>query len=187
MPPAKIAVSLPAFVITISVIIVLMLFWLFFKNAQHISSVLDKKLSLEHGVNALTQLVGEVAKNSPPPLLGDATTTTTTPMSTLLNSLEHIHLINDPKAYVFIFDSAGNQIADGSAPLRTRPGLNMLNYVDSDGNPVVKMLIDRASSGGGYVEFKWPDPITKHNSKKLAYVKLIPNTPSWLLGSGIYQ
>lgn len=182
MPPAKIAVSLPAFVITISVIIVLMLFWLFFKNAQHISSVLDKKLSLEHGVIALTQLVGEVAKNSPP-TNNDAPT----PLATLLNSLEHIHLINDPKAYVFILDSNGNQVVDGSAPMRARPGINMLNYVDSDGNPVVKMLIDRASSGGGYVEFKWPDPITKHNSKKLAYVKPIPNTPSWLLGSGIYQ
>jgi signal transduction histidine kinase len=60
-----------------------------------------------------------------------------------------------------------------------------LEYVDGNGKQVVKLLLDMAASGGGYVEYKWPDPVTRKQAKKLTYVKAIPNT-RWILGSGLY-
>lgn len=192
--PAKIQVSLHAFVISISIIILSILFWLFYKNATHISSILDKKLSLEHNVNALALLISEIALQCvtvPDTTTGAIITAQTCPaLYAMLNAVERIHLLNDQKVYVFIIDMSGNQVVNGgsvslASKNESRPGMNTMNYTDTDGNKVVKMILDRAQAGGGYVEYLWPDPVTKQCVKKLAFVKLVPNT-QWVLGAGLY-
>lgn len=211
--PEYVKVSLPALIISISIIILLLLFWMFYKNATHISSTLDRKLSLEHSVSALSTLIGNVAQECkaqtqvqvggvggggnaasrglPDTTSGGVITPETCPhLDALLNSVERLRLMDDPQTYVFIIDQKGNQVVNGgtSSMAKTngvRPGMNTLGYVDGSGKQVVKLILDSASSGGGYVEYTWPDPITRKQSKKLTYVKAIPNTP-WVLGSGLY-
>jgi len=197
-------VSLPALIITCSIVILVILFWMFYKNATHISSTLDRKLSLEHSVAALSTLIGNVAQECkiqqgaavsssglPDTTDGGIITPNTCPqLDALLNSLEKLRLMDDPQTYVFIIDQNGNQVVNGGTASMakingSRPGINTLEYVDGNGKQVVKLLLDMAASGGGYVEYKWPDPVTRKQAKKLTYVKAIPNT-RWILGSGLY-
>jgi hypothetical protein len=177
---------------------------MFYKNATHISSTLDRKLSLEHSVAALSTLIGNVAQECkiqqgaavsssglPDTTDGGVITPNTCPqLDALLNSLEKLRLMDDPQTYVFIIDQNGNQVVNGGTASMakingSRPGINTLEYVDGNGKQVVKLLLDMAASGGGYVEYKWPDPVTRKQAKKLTYVKAIPNT-RWILGSGLY-
>ena len=193
----KVEVSLPAFVVCISLLVLVLLFWLFYRNANHISSVLDQKLSLEHSVEVLAQLIGATATQCaaagiPDTSKGDVLTPETCPLLfSLLGSIEQLKLINNKKVYVFIIDSSGNQVVNGGSPSLAvsknggRPGTNTLQYTDSNGNQVTKMILDKGAAGGGYVEYMWPDPVTRENAKKLAYVKQVPNTP-WTLGAGLY-
>jgi hypothetical protein len=201
----NVQVSLPGFIISVSVFILVVLFWLFYKNATHASSLLDKKLSLEHTVTCLGDLVAHVFKqcNSggggggdpttgvPDTSAGGVITRTSCPMlATLLDSLEGLRLLNDSKVYVFIIDATGNQVVNGGnrsiAHVNgTRPGENTLAYCDTDGNKAVQMLLDKASAGGGYVEYKWSDPHTQQYVKKLSYVRKIADTP-WIIGAGLY-
>jgi signal transduction histidine kinase len=195
MPEKELKVSIPGLVIAISLVLLLILFWLFTRNAKHISHTLDKKQSLEYSVAVLASLLGDVAATCPPSDTtsgGDITRENCPQVYALLDALEHVRLLEDKRAYVFVVDSKGNQIVNGGNPHiahrssgGARPGVNTFEYVDADGNKAVEMLISRASTGGGYVEYKWPDPVTKQPMKKLAYVKPVPNT-KWLLGSALY-
>ena len=59
----KVEVSLPAFVVCISLLVLVLLFWLFYRNANHISSVLDQKLSLARGQHTAFFVPDEVASH----------------------------------------------------------------------------------------------------------------------------
>lgn len=184
-----VTISLPALVVAVAVIILILLFWIFSRNVQAVDSVLMKKLSLEHSVSTLADVVGSTAR-----LQGgapDVVARHTSPqLFELLNSLERLKLVDDPKAYVFVIDTAGNQVVNGGNPQiahkgEVRPGTNTLEYTDPDNIKAVQALLAKAATGGGFVEYKWPDPQTKQLNKKLSYVKAVPNT-KWILGSGLY-
>lgn len=198
----EVKISVTALVITISAIMLIILFWIFARNCVNISSQLDKKQSLEYSVIALATLLGDVAAQC-------VTTDTTTggkvtrencaPLFNMLDALERVKLIGDKNSYVFVLDAAGNQVVNGGNPsmaasttaspttgtTRARPGVNTSNYMDPDGNKVVELILNKASSGGGYVEYKWPLPNSTQTGKKVAYVKTVPHT-NWVMGSGIY-
>jgi signal transduction histidine kinase len=189
-----ITISLPALVIAIAVIILILLFWIFSRNVQAVDDVLMKKLSLEHSVSALADVVSSTARFSG----GAPDTTSQQPVTRpthpqlydLLNSIERLKLVDDPKAYVFVIDTAGNQVVNGGNPAiahrgEARPGSNTLEYTDPDNTKAVQALLAKAASGGGFVEYKWPDPHTKQLHKKLAFVKAVPNS-KWVIGSGLY-
>ena len=79
----------------------------------------------------------------------------------------------------FIIDQNGNQVVNGGTASMakingSRPGINTLEYVDGNGKQVVKLLLDMAASGGGYVEYKWPDPVTRKQAKKLTLLSQFP-------------
>jgi methyl-accepting chemotaxis protein len=186
-------VSVPALVIAISLILLLILFWLFARNASHISKTLDKKQSLEYTVSTLASIVGNVAATcqNADTTAGPLTRDNCPQLFTLLSAIEGLQLVGDRRAYVFVVDSKGNQVVNGGNPQiahqsqDVRPGANTLSYEDADGNKPVQMLLSKAATGGGYVEYKWPDPLTRNPTKKMAYVLPVPNT-KWVLGSALY-
>lgn len=191
----NVTVNLPALVIALSVLLLAILFWLFSRNAIRITSILDNKQSLEHSVNAFADVLAHVLNTCPVPDTtkgGQLTRDSCPQLFTLLDALEQTLLINDDRTYVFILDAKGNMIVNGGTPeiakqksRMARPGTNVYDYVDNDGNKAVQALLNKAASGGGYVEYKWPCPKTRQNTKKMAYVRTIPNS-NWVIGSGMY-
>lgn len=191
----NVTVNLPALVIALSVLLLAILFWLFSRNAIRITSILDSKQSLEHSINAFADVLAHVLTTClvPDTTKGGQITRESCPqLFTLLDALEQTLLINDERTYVFILDTKGNMIVNGGSPdiakqrvKQARPGSNVYDYVDHDGNKAVQALINKAASGGGYVEYKWPCPKSRQNTKKMAYVRAIPNS-NWIIGSGMY-
>lgn len=192
----NVTVSLPGLIIAISVVILLILFWLFSRNTIRITTALDNKQSLEHQVSALADMLGHVATSSSAPLPDTTRGSMLTPQSaphmySLLDAMEATKLHNSDRVYLFLLDARGNMIMNGGAPhiakrgAHARPGNNLMDYVDADGNKAVQAILSKAASGGGYVEYKWPCPRTKQSVKKLSYVKPVPHTP-WILGAGLY-
>lgn len=198
----EVKISVTALVISISAILLIILFWLFARNCVNISNQLDKKQSLEYTILGLAALLGDVAaqcKAADTSAGGTLTRENCAPLFNILDALERLTLIGDKKSYVFVLDKAGNQVVNGGnpamasssvassngVPARARPGTNTSNYVDPDGNKVVELILSKAASGGGYVEYKWPLPGGTQVAKKVAYVKAVPHT-NWVIGSGIY-
>lgn len=191
----NVTVNLPALVIALAVILLALLFWLFSRNAIRITSILDNKQSLEHNITAFASVLGNVLNTCPTPdtTKGGVISRQTCPqLFALLDALEQTLLINDERTYVFVIDTKGNMIVNGGSPEiakqqqgLARPGTNLYEYVDPDGNKAIQALLNKAAAGGGYIEYKWPCPKSKQNTKKMAYVRTIPNS-NWIIGSGMY-
>ena len=174
----KIQLSIPALVITVSVLCVLVLFVFFCKNTNVAARSLDDKLSLQHIVGTLALIVAYTATTAPPVAL-DA----------LLLSLERLELLNRPdrSVYVFIVDDTGSMVLNGGNPrIGGRTAKNFTGYKDSDGNEVIALIANKAATGGGFVTYKWPHPGRDGvESKKVTYVQTVPGT-KWVIGAGLY-
>ena len=75
----------------------------------------------------------------------------------------------DGELYVFCYDRNGLNMAHGGNP--SFVGRNLLHIKDPDGAEpnllIVKMGFEQ---GRGWVDFKWPNPVTKRIEGKSAYV-----------------
>lgn len=97
---------------------------------------------------------------------------------------------NNPKGafvqkdlYVMCYDMSGNNKCHGSNPKLI--GKNLLEIKDADGNFIVKSFIETAQkSGKGWVDYKWPNAITKVVEPKSTYVEKVDDV---LIGVGIYK
>jgi hypothetical protein len=196
----EVKVSVTALVISVSIILLIFLFWLFARNCVHVSSQLDNKLTMEYAVAAMAALLGDMmakcATTMPDTTDGGAGSLTRESCPGVwdfLDGLERLRLGDDKQSYFFVIDTAGNQVMNGGNPAIahksrvSRPGSNTTSYVDPDGNKATELILSKAASGGGYVEYKWPLPggSTSKVVKKMAYVKTVPNS-KWIIGSGIY-
>lgn len=76
--------------------------------------------------------------------------------------------------YLFIYDYKGKCLAHGDNP-KEYLGKNLLSYKDKFGTHVIKLLIDIAKSGGGFTGYYWPNPTTKMEQFRIAYVKALDN------------
>jgi len=89
----------------------------------------------------------------------------------------------DGELYVFCYDRAGLNKAHGGN--RSFVGRNLLHIKDPDGiEPnalIVKMGFEQ---GHGWVDFKWPNPVTKRIENKSAYVI---RTNDVVCGVGYYK
>ncbi|MDX1808585.1 MAG: cache domain-containing protein [Sulfurospirillaceae bacterium] len=74
---------------------------------------------------------------------------------------------------------------DGLALTYPSKNQNMYNIVDKNGKYIVRELIEKAKSGGGFVEYTMPALNKERNIKKLSYVVGIPKW-HWYVGSGVY-
>jgi cytochrome c len=91
---------------------------------------------------------------------------------------------HDRDLYIYVYDLNGVAVAHGNNPRMV--GKNLIDLKDGDGKPMIKTMVDLAKSpaGKGWVEFKWPNPVTKVVEQKAGYVERVDNL---MVGSGIYK
>ena len=90
----------------------------------------------------------------------------------------------DRDLYLFVFDMSGKTMAHGAN--KKLLDKNLIDLKDADGKAFIKEFIDVANKKGqGWVDYKWPHPVTKAIEHKSSYVeKLNDNT---FIGVGIYK
>jgi len=84
--------------------------------------------------------------------------------------------------YVFAYDMNGTCLSLPFQPEMT--GVDRLNFTDAYGVEAVKLEIDAAQRGGGYVYVVYENPDTGNEELKFCYVA--PVTDEWFVGSGVY-
>jgi two-component system, NarL family, sensor kinase len=85
--------------------------------------------------------------------------------------------------YFFVYDLQGNSLMHPRLP--DLEGHSQWDLRDSVGNPIIQQLIEKARSGGGFVDYMWNRPSTGREERKLGYVELIPEW-NWMIGTGLY-
>lgn len=72
--------------------------------------------------------------------------------------------------YIFVYDGVGNNLAHNNPKM---VGKNLVEMRDVDGKYLIKELIALGNSkaGSGWVEYKWPNPVTKAVEAKKTYVE----------------
>lgn len=90
---------------------------------------------------------------------------------------------HDRDLYIFVYDMNGNNVAHGNNPKMV--GKNLLEMKDNDGKFIIKGFIDTAKTKGkGWVDYKWPNPVTKAVEAKSSYVEKVDDL---IVGAGIYK
>lgn len=90
---------------------------------------------------------------------------------------------HDRDLYIFVYDMKGINIAHGNNPKMV--GKNLLDMKDTEGVFIIKSFIDVANSKGkGWVDYKWPNPVTKAVEHKSSYIEKVDDM---VVGCGIYK
>jgi cytochrome c len=89
----------------------------------------------------------------------------------------------DGDLYPFIYRLDGVAVAHGTHP--SLVGKYLLNLKDPDGVPVVRQMVDIANGKGwGWVDYKWPNPITNAIENKTSYIEKMGD---YFVGVGVYR
>ncbi|QDL55068.1 cache domain-containing protein [Rhodoferax aquaticus] len=87
--------------------------------------------------------------------------------------------------YLYSLDYQGFQAVHGKNP-KIR-GKVMIDMLDSEGVPLIRKMAEKCKNPGrGWVDYRWPHPLTKEIEPKSGYVERIPGTQI-CLGTGIYK
>jgi signal transduction histidine kinase len=98
--------------------------------------------------------------------------------------IDNIRFFDNQSGYFFIYDFDCVNVAHGTQ--KDLQGENLYNYQDSQGNFVIRELVDIArNSGNGYFEYYWNNPVNDNEEPKKAYVYKLPGI-DYLIGSGVY-
>jgi signal transduction histidine kinase len=90
---------------------------------------------------------------------------------------------HDRDLYIYVYDLNGVALAHGNNPKMV--GKPLIGLKDNEGKSMIKEMVETAKSKGkGWVDFKWPNPVTKAVESKSGYVERIDDM---LVGSGIYK
>ena len=91
---------------------------------------------------------------------------------------------HDRDLYIYVYDMNGVNLTHGNNPKMV--GRNLMDLKDADGKTMVKSFVEIAKSpaGKGWVDFKWPNPVTKAIEQKSGYVEKVDDMA---VGSGIYK
>jgi cytochrome c len=91
---------------------------------------------------------------------------------------------HDRDLYPFILDFKGVWVAHGVRPELI--GKNAFDLKDQDGTYYVRKMIDITKDGGtGWVDYKWPNPLTNKIEDKSAYVAKLGE--GYWVGVGVYS
>jgi len=91
---------------------------------------------------------------------------------------------HDRDLYPFIYDMSGRCVAHGARPALI--GKNLIDIKDQDGKYLICEMIEITESGrSGWVDYKWPDPLTNKIEDKSAYVEKLGE--NYFVGVGIYK
>lgn len=90
---------------------------------------------------------------------------------------------HDRDLYIYVYDLNGVALAHGNNPKMV--GKPLIGLKDNEGKPMIKEMVELAKSKGkGWVDFKWPNPVTKAVEAKSGYIEKVDDM---LVGSGIYK
>jgi cytochrome c len=90
---------------------------------------------------------------------------------------------HDRDLYIYVYDLEGLSLAHGTNPKMV--GKNLLNMKDVEGKPMISEMVKVAKEkGSGWVDYKWPNPVTKAIEGKSGYVERVDDI---LVGSGVYK
>ena len=89
--------------------------------------------------------------------------------------------------YIYSTDPKGFQVIHGkNARIR---GTNKFDMRDQDGVYLIREFVKlcfESKEGKGWVNYRWPNPVTKDMEAKIGYVERVPGT-DLCLGTGIYK
>ena len=89
----------------------------------------------------------------------------------------------DRDLYVFVMDMNGKMLSHGANAKLI--GKDLTNLKDSDDKLFIKTMLDVAKTKGkGWVDYKWPHPVTKAIEPKSTYVEKVDDL---VIGCGIYK
>jgi signal transduction histidine kinase len=100
--------------------------------------------------------------------------------------------INDPNAkefrdrdlYPFVYDVTGRCVAHGARPALI--GKSLIDIKDQDGKFLIREMITMVNGPGhGWVDYKWPNPITNKIEDKTSYVEKLGD--NYFVGVGVYR
>ena len=87
----------------------------------------------------------------------------------------------DQSGYFFVYQGTVNV----AFPVKQEnQGKDLGDLKDKNGVYVIRELSQKASGGGGYVEYIWPKP-GAGDVPKLSYAEMIPGLDMWV-GTGVY-
>jgi cytochrome c len=90
----------------------------------------------------------------------------------------------DRDLYPFVYDVDGWNVAHGANPQMV--GKLWISTKDQDGNYLIKeMVAITRDPGRGWVDYKWPNPLTHKIQDKSAYVEKLGER--YFVGVGVYK
>ena len=93
---------------------------------------------------------------------------------------------NDRDLYVFIVDFNGRNHANAVTPAIT--GKNIWDIKDQDGKFIVQEMVAIArDKGGGWIDYRWINPVTKTFEEKSAYFERLGGTADYFVACGVYK
>lgn len=91
----------------------------------------------------------------------------------------------DRNLYIFAYDLKGNCLAIGNGNAKKMVGKNLIEFRDADGNYFLRELANvAATKGKGWVDYKFPNPVTNAVESKSSYVERVDD---FFVGTGIYK
>ncbi len=89
---------------------------------------------------------------------------------------------HDRDLYLFVYDLQGLNLAHGANP--KMQGKNLIDMKAGD-RFIIREMIDLVKrNGSGWIDYQWPNPVTKALEPKSSYVELHDN---YLIGCGAYK
>lgn len=90
---------------------------------------------------------------------------------------------HDRDLYIYVYDFNGTVLAHGNNPQMV--GKPRIGMKDMEGKLMIQEMIRVArNQGSGWINYKWPNPVTKAVELKQGYVERVDN---FLIGSGAYK
>jgi len=100
------------------------------------------------------------------------------------NSITNTDEFRDRDLYPFVYDLDGWSVAHGANPKMV--GKLWISTKDQDGNYLIKEMLDITHGpGSGWVDYKWPNPLSHKIQDKSAYVEKLGDR--YFVGVGIYK
>lgn len=91
---------------------------------------------------------------------------------------------HDRDLYPFIYDLKGVCVAHGAKIVLV--GKNLIDLKDQDGKYLIREMVKLAEGPGhGWIDYKWPNPITNKIEDKSSYVEKLGD--NYFVGVGIYK
>ena len=150
----------------------------FFAEKSSDMLIKNKKELLRDAVDTLNAVMFEIYTNGKKNNLSDEQIA-----QNIFSTIAPIKFFDDKTGYIFIYDYDGKVLMHPEKPALV--GKNLIGLKDPHGLPLIKELIEKAKSGGGFLTFGWAKKEGEKPVDKLGYaVSFAPY--KWMLGSGIY-